>query len=180
MNAKLNRIDPNKLANNPRASLSAWSKFAPTVLAAYRLHPNPYLCTPQDLSIKTFVSRIREAIRGAIAFSYVLDSGISTDDLTRWYDEVIITEYNPTTVFIGPAKTLQESKPVQTTTPSSTSLDFRTLTWEEFEAFVLLISSGRMQVSVTIRKPDPTMLAFVSPSPNLTILSRPDGSLVLL
>lgn len=170
---KPRHLDPDALSKNPRATLSIWTRYRRIVEAAYAAHPQTYIYTTSTFATSTVQSQLRDCIRGAIVFSY--PCAIPTDTLARWYDSVIIRHDN-TYVYIGPPPEKHEDAlqaPVQ-----AKGLVFPLLVWDEFEAFVLLLSRGCIQGPITITKPEIAMTNFET-SPNVTIISRSDGSLTL-
>lgn len=168
---KLERLDPYKLADNPRCNLSAWNRYQPYVQNAYRNHPRSFTFKPTSLASATVASRIREAIRGALVFSY--PGFVTTAELARWYSEVVVTHVGDS-VTIGPRTAVSE--PLKAETPTS-GFTYTTLTPAEFNAFVTLLSTGRLLGPVCIRQPDPHMLSSVE---NVEVIQRPDGSIVLI
>src|SRR5215468_1793852 len=97
---KLDRIDPQRLASNPRATLQSWLKYRDVVLSAIRQHPKPYIYHPVSMTPSSVASKMRDAIRGKLAFSYP-DPDVTDFDLARWYSEIVI-KHDKENVFIGP------------------------------------------------------------------------------
>lgn len=172
---KLSRISPSDLSSNPRATLRAWQRYEPIVLAAVAKHPSPFTFTPDSLEPSTFVSRIRDAIRGKIAFDY--PSSLSVETVSSWFDEVIFKIINKS-VYIGPKEALKTS-PLLAAVEKSTDLTFSTLSFDEIAAFALLLSNGRLSGPIVITSP-PKEVSLLPSYPNFQPLPRPDGSLVLL
>lgn len=174
--SKLDRIDPSSLLHNPRATQGAWLKYEPIILAAFKQHPRPYIFSPSSMSPVSVCSKARDAVRGKLAFDY--PSEVSTPDLQRWYSEVIFKVLEES-VYIGPPQTSTDSLEGQGNTKSSaSSLSFSELSFEEISAWALLISNGRFKGSVTVLYPPD--LSLLPPRPNVEMMSKPDGSLVLL
>lgn len=171
--AKLNRIDPEDLSSNPRATLAAWQRYEDLVIQAYQVHPKGWKYTPRMLAPVTFVSRIRDAIRGKIAFDY--PSIVSKEQLASWYSQVIFKVIG-IDVYIGPKTKLIET--LKTSTTTKDTLTFETLTLDEICAFALLLSGGHIQGPIVIQKPP--AISSLPNYPNFHTLPRPDGSLVLL
>lgn len=175
---KLDRLDPNSLRHNPRCTLDAWEKYRPWVLSAYRMHPRPYIFSPSNISAITVCSRIRDAIRGALAFGYDIDSGISHEDLFRWWGEVIVRAVNAE-IHIGPkARVVDAISATDNVFTPPFSFNFPTLSLEEVIAFTVLLSTQRITGPVVIQQPPD--LSLLPPRNNVETLSRPDGSLILL
>lgn len=173
---KLDRIDRTVLASNRRASLSSWQKYEPIVLAAFRLHPKPYIFHPSNMAARTVESRIRDAVRGKIAFDY--PSELSTPDLERWWSQAVVKS-DDKQVFIGPPQELQATlSGTATTSTRPADLVFDDLTFEEVSAFALLISSRRVPGPVLVKSPPD--ITLLPPRPNVELMQRPDGSLVIL
>lgn len=174
---KLDRIDVESLASNPRATFSAWKKYEPIVLAAFAQHPRPYIYQPSSLAPTTVASRLRDAIRGAIAFSYC-EPTIPVEELKRWYSEIIIKNDN-SQVYVGPAEQTQETLigAAKSTTPASPYV-YTHLTLDEVIAFTVLLSTGRILGPVTVTSPPD--LSLLPQRPNVEVLTRPDGSVILL
>jgi hypothetical protein len=173
---KLDRLDPALLAANPRANVAAWMKYESIVLAAYRQHPKPYIFRPTSMAAVTVCSRLRDAIRGKLAFDY--PSEISAEELAVWYGQVVIKS-DTEQVLIGPMEEVKASvqgTAVGTTKP--TDMVFQELSFEEITAFTLLLSTGRVVGPVLVQKPPDISLLPVRP--NVELMNRPDGSLVLL
>ena len=172
---KLDRIDPNHLAGNPRATLSAWLAYEQLVLAAYKMFPKAYVWRPTNKTPSTVSTRLRDAIRGKIAFDY--PSEISTPQLANWYSQIVI-KYTKEHVYIGPPEGVQSVLEGSSVTKNSAGFVYPELSFEEVAAFQLLISNGRLADPVTvIRPPDLTLLP---PRVNVEVLNRPDGSIVMI
>lgn len=171
---KLDRIDPKILATNPRASLAAWLKYEPVVTAAFNQHPRPYAYKPLNMSPSSVCSKMRDAVRGRLAFSY--PSTVSDHDLARWYEEVVF-KHDKECVYIGPPEEVK-TQLIGTVPESPTSLVFPTLSFEELAAFTLLLSNGRIVGPVRVKQPPDTTL--LPKRPNVELMTRDDGSLVLL
>jgi hypothetical protein len=173
---KLERLDPKLLVSNPRATLKAWRKYESIVIAAFRSHPKTYIFKPSALSPATVCTRVREAVRGKLCFDY--ESEVSTQDLLRWFSETVF-KYDSTNVYIGPLSDVQET--ISGESPSTgpkVPFSFTTLSFEEITAFTLLLSTGKLIGPVAIKSPpDMTLLPLRQ---NVQILSRPDGSIILL
>ena len=174
MSHKLNRIDPNVLQHNPRCTLNAWKKYEALAIAAFNQHPRPYVFHPTTMSPATVASRFRDAVRGAIAFGY--DSVILADELLRWYGETVI-KHDKENVYIGPPTKVLS---VLSANEGEVSQDqqFTTATFEEVSAFALLLSSGKLHGPIIITSP-PDLTLF-SERPNVEMIVRSDGSLLLL
>lgn len=172
---KLDRTSPETLRANPRATLSSWQKYEQIVKAAMELHPKPYVYPCSTLKPTTIASRLRDAIRGKIAFDY--PSEVSTVAVARWYSEVII-KFDTENVYIGPMEKVTEVLEGHGSFRGETVMSFPTLLFEEVAAFALLLSNGRLQGPVHIHQPP--NLALLSELPNLERITRDDGSLVLI
>lgn len=177
MRGKLDRIDPVALSSNPRASQAAWLKYRDVVIAAYKHYPKPYIYCPASMTPATVCSRVRDAIRGKLAFDYP-ESEVSNGDLARWYDQIVIKHDN-VRIYIGQPEEIRSNLIGHTPSASQSShLKFPTLTFEEIAAFTLLISSGRLLVSIEIEQPPD--ISLLPKRPNVEIMPRKDGSLVIL
>lgn len=172
---KLERVSPEALRGNPRATHASWEKYQQMITAAYRAHPNGYVYRPMNMVPGTVCSRARDAVRGAIAFAY--PSEIPTVDLAKWYSEVIF-KHDTEHVYIGPAKAVADILHGEVTNPNKTTLTFPTLSFEEVAAFALLISTGRIVGPVQIASPPD--LSLLPERLNVELLERKDGSLVIL
>lgn len=172
---KLDRLDPDSLRGNRRASLPSWLKYQDIVLAAFRLHPQPYTFRPQGLSPLTVATRLRDAIRGALAFGHPCE--IPQPDLLRWYSEVIIKS-DESSVYVGPPpKNVPSPVEVAKETPSS-SFSYDSLSFEEVAAFAVLLSSGRVRGPVEVRNPPD--LSLLPERQNVEFYRPPTGGLVIL
>lgn len=171
--AKLNRIDPEDLSSNPRATLAAWQRYEDLIIQAFQAHPQGWTYTPRMLAPVTFVSRIRDAIRGKIAFDY--PSIVNKEEIANWFSQVIFKVVG-NDVYIGPKTKLMETLKAPTTTKDT--LTFETLSIDEICAFALLLSGGQIQGPIVIQKPP--SISSLPNYPNFHTLPRPDGSLVLL
>lgn len=171
---KLARTTPESLQGNPRASFAAWKRYEPIVLAAFAQHPRPYIYQPTSMSATTVASRLRDAIRGAIAFEH--QNQIPADLFRSWFTEIIIKQEGEQ-VYIGPpgetAQILEGSVPQKTR-----DLCFDSLSFEEIVAFCILLSTGRLHGPVKIQHPPD--ISVLPERQNVEILPREDGSLVLL
>lgn len=161
------------LAGNPRASLSAWLKYEPVVLAAYRQHPKPYSYRPANMAAVTVCSRLRDAVRGCLAFRYSCE--ISHDDLLHWFSEVIF-KHDGTNVYIGPPeRTLEKLDGEGSDVPL---YSFKELSLEEIVAFSVLISGNRISGPVFIAAPPDVSL--LPSRPNVEVIQKEGGTLMLL
>lgn len=172
---KLERLDPESLAHNPRASLSSWYRYQDVVVAAYRTAPLPYIYPPSGMTASTVVSRIRDAIRGCLCFRYpISDPSITHEALEAWYATIIIKQVKSDVVICAPkmpdVEALRPSKPIE-------GLAFDTLTFEEVAAFHTLIASGRIRGPITITNPPDVSL--IPEHPNVNRIDQ-NGALVLL
>lgn len=171
---KLERIDPAVLAANPRCTLSAWLKYEPVVLAAYQRHPAPYIYRPTSMSPVSVCSKIRDAIRGKLAFDY--PSEIDTPSLAIWYAEIIV-KHDRENVYLGPEKAVTDAL-VGSATTADSIFSFDTLSFEEVSAFQLLLSGSRLIGPITVtHPPDVTLLPE---RPNVEMILKPNGTLILL
>lgn len=136
------------LADNPRASLSAWERFRPHIIRAISSYPNRVTISPTTLRACTYESRVRDAIRGAIAFGYEI-SPHSTELLIDWYSKIVIRS-TLTTVVIGPPSALDDESGLTVQDDHIAVIETHTkVSVAERDAFVLLIASGRLG-SVTL------------------------------
>lgn len=171
--AKLNRISMESLANNPRATLSAWLKYEPVILAAFRLHPKPYSYRPANMAAVTVCSRLRDAVRGCLAFKYSCE--IPHDDLLRWFSEVVF-KHDGTNVYIGPPeRTLEKLEGEGTDVPI---YSFKELSLEEVVAFSVLISGNRISGPIYIASPPDVSL--LPTRTNCEVVKKDDGTLMLV
>ncbi len=170
--SKLDRISPETLASNPRASLQSWKRYEAIVVSAFRFHPRTYVFTPSSHSPATVASRLRDAIRGCLAFSY--DSPISASDLSRWYTEIII-KHTKDAVLIGPVAAVTSE--ILESREDARTFSFHTLTLDEIIAFTVLLSHGRISGPVTIFQPPD--ISQLPPQPNVEVMKRLDNSVVL-
>lgn len=171
--AKLDRLAPEDLKGNSRATLGAWLKYEPIVKAAYANHPKSFTYQPTSMAASTVATRLRDAIRGAIAFDY--PSEISNLDLRRWYAEVVI-KHTDDQVFIGPVD--QVVSAVHGFAVSKDPFIFEHLTLDELIAFTILLSSGRVVGPVCITHPPD--ISMLPTRDNVEVIPRADGSLLLL
>lgn len=173
--SKLLRITPETLANNPRASLNEWLRFSHIVKDAMLQHPQSFFYKPETMSPNTLESRIRDAIRGCICFSYDPNS----DAIRTWFNEVIFS-HTKTLLIIGPKKK-QGSPPIEGTqsnkSKSSVSYSYPSLTQHEYNAFITLLAANHINGPVIVD--DPKNLEL-SDSPFVESLIRPDGKLIIL
>jgi hypothetical protein len=173
---KLDRIDPKVLASNPRASYAAWMKYEPIVIAAFRQHPKTFVYSPTSMTPSSVASKMRDAVRGMLAFAYPCP--IPVLDLANWYNEIII-KHDKEAVYIGvPEKVKSVIRGEQRSPDSASNLIFPTLTFEEVSAFTLLLSTARILGPILIQNPPD--LSLLPKRPNVEMMVRNDGSLVLL
>lgn len=173
---KLERLDPKNLSSNPRASLSSWLRFSDIVLQAYRTHPQPFVFRPSNRSPSSIATKLRDAIRGKLAFDYP-GFEIPNSDLLRWYGEVIVKPIGDD-VYIGPALALVDTTGVISACPKLASPSFVSLSFEEVSAFQLLLSTGRLSGPILVQNPPD--LTLLPERPNVELMPRADGSLVML
>lgn len=173
---KLDRITPQALAGNPRASLPSWLRYEPIVKAAMKHHPRPYIYRPSNRTAATVCSQLRDAVRGKLAFEY--PSEINATELLRWYSEVVI-KHDKESVYIGLPESVQAAISGHGTADATdTTFKFDELTFEEVSAFTCLLSTGRIFGPVIIMRPPD--LTTLPDRPNVERITKPDGSLVLL
>lgn len=172
--SKLDRIDPAQLAHNPRATVTQWLRFQPVVVAAFRQHPRPFTYVPKSMSPATVASRMRDAIRGAICFSYPSDIPIT--DLAQWWEHSSI-RHTTKEVVIGPITSDVLPALECLNTPSPTGFHFDSLSFEELVAFSLLLDSGRIVGPVVVDSPPD--ISLLPPRNNVEVLHR-GTQLVLL
>lgn len=171
--AKLSRISMESLANNPRATLSSWLKYEPVILAAYRQHPKSYSYRPANMAAVTVCSRLRDAVRGLLAFKYSCE--VPHDDIQRWYSEVKIC-HDGTNVIIGPIeKNMDQLEGEGSDVPL---YSFKELSLEEVVAFSVLISGNRITGPVFVASPPDVSL--LPSRPNVEVVKKEDNSLMLL
>lgn len=165
-----------RLAQNPRASLISWERYAPVVRRAFESYPEPCVLDPLTIQPNTFESRIRDAIRGAIAFDYPRDFAYGTK-LAEWWKMVVVRQtIVPPRVIIA-RKENKQLPPIEVKEKTQ-GLEFTELTLEEWRAFILLVNNGRLQGPITVRsKPNTTTIQL---PPNVQLLPRPDGSIIIL
>ncbi len=170
--------DREALRQNPRASLSAWLRYEDLVHAAYLSFPEPFIIESADLATTTLESRLRDAIRGAITFGYPCDW---SDDLSTWWNQVIVKRtITPPKVIICKRET-KGLPPVEfTTAENKTKLEFVSLTVPEWKAFITLINNGRIQGPVLVRDSSNCPGTETDIHLNVQLLTRPDGSTVIL
>lgn len=172
---KLENIDPQRLAGNPRATLQAWLKYRDVVVTSMRQHPRPYIYTPTSMAASSVASKLRDAVRGKLAFNYP-DPEVTDLALARWYSEIVV-KHDRENVYIGPPEEIRSTLIGSTpTTPGE--LVFPTLSFEEVSAFALLLSNGRLVGPIRVQQPPD--LSLLQKLPNVEILNRPDGALVLI
>jgi hypothetical protein len=172
---KLDNIDPQRLAGNPRATLTSWLKYRDVVIMAMRQHPKPYIYTPTSMAASSVASKLRDAVRGKLAFDYP-DPEVSNLDLARWYSEIVV-KHDRENVYIGPPEEVKTTL-IGATPNSATELTFPTLSFTEVSAFVILLSGSRLSGPIKIMQPPD--ISLLPNLPNVEILTKPDGSLVLI
>lgn len=175
-------IDPAALVDNPRATFREWKRYETCVVAAIVSHPKPYIFSPISVRPTTFVSRIRDAIRGCIAFNYpiISDTIITHDELSKWWSQVVVKHDN-NHVFIGTPERVSGAmtgEVFDATPASTTTLSFPSLSMEELIAFTVLISTGRLTGPVLITSPPD--ISLIPERPNVEMVPRQDGSLLIL
>lgn len=138
-------------------------------------HPKPFIYQPTSMTPSSVASKLRDAVRGKLAFNYP-DQEISDLALARWYSEIVV-KHDKENVFIGPPEEVKRTL-VGTTPKSDHELNFPTLSFEEVSAFTLLLSGGRITGPIVVRQPPD--LSLLTLRPNVEMLQRKDGSLVLL
>lgn len=173
---KLDNIDPQRLASNPRATLQSWLKYRDVVRTAMLQHPKPYVYTPTSMATSSVASKLRDAVRGKLAFNYP-DPEVNNLDLARWYSEIIVKHDLAGNVYIGPPEAVKTT--LEGSSPSNRAeLTYPTLAFEEVSAFVILLSGGRLSGPIKIMQPPD--ISILPRLPNVEILTKPDGSLVLI
>lgn len=173
--SKLDNLTPSALSSNLRASISSWQRYERIVERAFHVHPQQFVFTPTLFSPATVASQMRDAIKGAIVFKY--PTTLSENDLVRWFSETTI-RHDKEKVYIGPRK--KEKVTCEITEERETELSFQTLSLNELNAFILLLGNERIKGPVVVRKCDALRLHEVPPHPNVEIITKPDGSIILL
>lgn len=164
------------LSVNPRATLVAWERFSHIVVSAFQASPAPFTYLPTGLSPYSVASKIRDAIRGKLAFDY--PCVIDNDVLTKWWEGVVVTNTKEK-VTIGPRK--RDLPAVDGTVHGDAAFIFDTLPFPELDAFELLLSTGRIKGPILLTKPPIGVEEGVnSIYPNVERIFRPDGKLILL
>lgn len=167
---KLTRVSAESLKGNPRATYAAWQKYEPIVKEAYSLHPQGYTFKPHNMASATVSSRLRDAVRGAIAFEFC--STIDVQDLARWFDEVIIS-HTVDSVYIGPKVRSVTAVNVSEVGAEPVRLHFPETT---FRAYATLINSGEV-LTLVFAPPigyDPNVLA--EEYPNVSVMLNKQGN----
>lgn len=169
---KLSSITVERLKSNPRASAAAWHRYCPFIVEAIKKFPQPSRFIFAGLSPTTAESRIRDAIRGKIAFGYT--EGPAVEDVVAWWEQIIVKR-DGDFIYLGLKDKFEE--PLKAT---EEGFQFINLDAQAIEAFALLLSRGHLKGPVKISVP-PTLVSLNLLSfPNLQVLNRPDGSLVLI
>lgn len=142
--SKLNRIDPTDLAYNPRANLSSWQRFQPLVEQAYETYPKPFIFTSTGWSPESIISKIRDAIRGKIAFDY--PSKYTADEVITWWEKVIVRRIE-NKIYIG-----ERIKDVKKINPDAvkTKYEFKTLEPIHLRCFALLLDAGLIEGPIIV------------------------------
>lgn len=175
MTNKLERTDPSSLAANPRATLAAWQKYEPIVKSALAVHPKSFVYPCSTLKPSTICSRLRDAVRGKLAFDY--PSELSTEAVARWYSEVVF-KYDIENVYIGLPEGVKQVLDGTGSITNKSNLTFPTLSFEELAAFSLLLSNGRLVGPVIVKVPPD--ISLLPERDNLEMVKKEDGSLMLL
>lgn len=178
---KLDRLDPEALLGNPRATLPAWKKYETLAMLAFKMHPQTYSWEPSNMAPSTVCTRLRDAVRGCLAFRHPISEiyEVTHEELARWFGEVVF-KYDNDHVHVGmPQAVIHEIEghAGQRDTPES-NLVFPSLDFEELNAFVLLISKGRLHGPILVEKPPD--ITLLGERPNVELMSRKDGSLLIL
>lgn len=162
--SKIDNISRAALAGNPRASLTAWLKYEQIVVAAYERHPSPFVYTPTSMTPASVASKLRDAVRGKIAFDY--PSSVATENISSWWSEVVV-HFDDTRVFI--------TKPgVKKTEIFGVAIGdyahcFDYIITDELAAIELLLSRGRLKGPIRIEQPPQVLPALL---PNVERVMR--------
>lgn len=171
--SKSARLSRDSLISNPRATFTAWKRFENIVQAAMQQYPRAYIFKPVTLSNTTVVSRLRDAIRGAIVFEYT----DYTNQLANWFDEIVIKEYSDGQVFIG-RPDLPAVDPIASENVKAEGYVFDSLSFEELSAFCILLNTNRIEGPIKVgRPPDISILPDYT---NVHITTHNDGSITLI
>lgn len=164
------------LAENPRASLASWLRFRDHVIQAIEWYPQSLILHPISLRPSTYTSRVRDAIRGAIAFGYPCGT-YSTDALLTWYTQISV-RFTKTTVIIGPRDAVEEIAPNEVKPISLLEDAHRPIgvSPTERDAIVVLVGSGRLASGVTLATVWP---GWQPDNPNV-IATVKDGKTILI
>lgn len=170
--SKLDRLDPDTLKDNPRATFSAWTRYTTIVRRARELFPHTYKFQPLGQVPATVASRLRDAIRGAIAFDYTED----TPELRKWYEKIIIT-HTQKELIIRARDALRISPEVTAVLDDKFPFSYDTLDQTEYDSFGNLLNSGRIVGPVHMKHaPQFLQRGWM----NVEVIQRPDGSTLLL
>lgn len=118
--------------------------------------------------MSSIVSKIRDAVRGAIAFNYVDD----VESLRDWFDKVEFRIFGAGLV-IGP----KETRKVEPLKEKKTGYKFTALSLDELNAFALLLATEKIVGPVEVES---CIATYQSPYPNCFAQYQPNGTLLLL
>lgn len=172
---KASTEDLRLLASNPRATLAAWERYRSLVSSAMRFYPQAYQFAPATLSPTSVVSKMRDAIRGKIAFDFPGDP--ETELVRDWYAKVILKVIDGK-VFIGPREQAKVRPEVRAKDEGGSMLTFGQLAPDELAALFLLLSRGKLSGPVRLTKI--ARGSELPDIPNVEAIPQPDGSLLLL
>lgn len=142
--------DGRSLSSNPRASLRSWLRYEPYISAAFQAYPQPYRFRVEGLAPSTFISRVRDAVRGCLFFSHPCD--ILPAKLREWWGWVEVRT-DGQDIVIGPRdRALRELEPVVPVTQTIESTEYLEVTEAERDAFALLLNSGRLPSPIILSK----------------------------
>lgn len=179
--SKLDRLDPATLIGNPRATLPAWLKYESLALQCYLAYPGARVWEPTNHEASTVVTRLRDAIRGCLAFRHPINEAyeVTHEDLLSWYGKVIF-KTSAGRIYVGPQdKVLAELRGHTVgSAEERKGLNFPSLDFEEVNAFMLLLSRGRLVGPIIVTSPPD--ITLLMDRPNVEAVTRPDGSLLIL
>jgi hypothetical protein len=168
------KLELRSVSNNPRCTLAAWQRYAPSVLAAYWASPEPYIFKLPGFSVQSVVSKLRDAVRGKLAFDYPCP--VSNEALASWWADTIVKPYGDE-VYIGP-RPVKQTEPIEPESKNKNPYFFRTMSQRHAAMFAELLNAGLVQGPITIRRveADPDISSMF----NVDLIHLPDGTLQII
>lgn len=166
-----------------RFSEHAFRRYEACIAQVVTQWPTPVVFDPAraQLSLETFTCRLRDAITGAMKYSYTSED-FDVLRLFDIHDELVVAQRDGKVV-VGPKEALKSFTPVQPIHAASKGQDVYDLknpTRAVLEAFCLLLSERLLGKPVVVHLMDPQLLTEMQGKYDIDASLNPDGSVLII